>query len=124
MKIHKILMVDEDVDFRKIVELTLQAVEQWTVTSAASGREAIELATRDPPDVILLDVMMPGMDGPTTLRRLRENPATAQIPVIFVTAKVQKHEVKRYLSIGAAGVIRKPFDPLTLPDEVRRILGG
>ena len=89
---------------------------------ASSGPMALEVAEREQPDVVLLDVMMPGMDGPTTLRRLREQASTAAIPVVFVTAKVQHHEVQRYLDLGAVGVIAKPFDPMKLPDEVRAIM--
>ncbi|MHC4452851.1 MAG: response regulator, partial [Planctomycetota bacterium] len=81
-----------------------------------------ELARREQPDVILLDVMMPVLDGPATMAKLREEPATAGIPVIFLTAKVQKHEVDSYLAQGAVSVIRKPFDATSLPDEIRGIV--
>jgi CheY-like chemotaxis protein len=120
--ISKVLVVDEDPYIQRIVELTLESVGKWTVAKASSGPEAMRLAAALHPDVILLDVMMPGMDGPTTLRKLREQPDTAAIPVIFMTAKVLRQEVESYLRLGAAGVIRKPFDPLTLPEEVRRIV--
>src|SRR5438105_10372234 len=86
VNIRKVLMVDEDPDIRNIVELTLEAVAGWHVASAASGAEALVIGAREQPDLILLDVMMPGMDGPTTLARLREQAATAKIPVIFMTA--------------------------------------
>jgi CheY-like chemotaxis protein len=97
-------------------------IGRWSVVSAASGEEALELARRELPDVILLDAMMPVLDGPSTMLKLREEEATAAIPVIFLTARVQHHEVERYLSLGARGVIRKPFDATALPAEVRRIL--
>lgn len=115
-------MVDDEVDIRRIGQIALETVGGWRVVLAASGTEAIALAVRERPDVILLDVMMPGMDGPTTLDRLRAQPETADTPVIFMTAKVQHHEVERYLSLGAAGVIGKPFDPLALPQTIRTLL--
>lgn len=122
MAIHKIMMVDDEPHIRRIGELSLRGVGKWQVVLAGSGREAIELAQQEQPDVILLDVMMPGMDGPATLAGLRETPETAAIPVIFLTAKAQRHEVERYRMLGAAGVLTKPFDPMTLPDEVRAII--
>jgi CheY-like chemotaxis protein len=117
-------MVDDEPHIRRVGELALRSVGGWEVRVAASGEEAVEMANAEQPDVILLDVMMPGMDGPMTLERLRENAETAGIPVIFMTAKVQRHEVDRYLRLGARGVISKPFDPMTLPDEIRRICEG
>jgi CheY-like chemotaxis protein len=92
------------------------------VVEATNGLEAVEVARRELPTLILLDVMMPELDGPGTFARLRENPATAGIPVIFMTAKAQPHEVASYRALGAAGVIAKPFDPMTLPAEVRTIV--
>jgi CheY-like chemotaxis protein len=118
----KVLLVDDDDDIRSIGELALVEVGGMSVVLASSGAMALEVAERELPDVVLLDVMMPGMDGLTTFRRLREQPATATIPIVFVTAKVQRHEVQRYLELGAIGVIGKPFDPMTLPDELRAIL--
>ena len=97
-------------------------VGKGEVVLAASGAEGLERAASEQPDVILLDVMMPGMDGPTTLAELRAQPNTSNIPVIFITAKVEKHEVERYLALGAVGVISKPFDPLKLPREIQQIL--
>ncbi len=124
MKIEKILIVDDDEDILAVTELALCAVVKWQVILARSGREALDEARKAAPDVILLDVMMPGMDGTTTLAKLREDPATAKIPVIFLTAKVQKHDLERYQTLGALGVIRKPFDAMALPDEVRRLVGA
>ena len=123
MEIRKVMLVDDEVDIRTIGEMALESVGKWEVVAAGSGEEALELAARERPDVILLDVMMPRMDGPTTFARLREQADTAMTPVIFMTAKVQKQEVARYLDLGASGVIAKPFDPMTLPDEIRRTLG-
>lgn len=120
--IRKVMMVDDEPHIRRIGELSLKGVGKWQVVLAGSGKEALDLARREQPDVILLDVMMPGMDGPATLAELRENAETAAIPVIFLTAKAQRHEVERYRQLGAAGVLTKPFDPMTLPDDVRGIL--
>jgi CheY-like chemotaxis protein len=120
--IQKIMMVDDEPHIRRIGELSLKNVGRWQVVLAGSGKEAVDLARRERPDVILLDVMMPGMDGPATLAELREGQDTASIPVIFLTAKAQRHEVERYRALGAAGVLTKPFDPMTLPDEVRAIV--
>jgi CheY-like chemotaxis protein len=122
--VDKVLMVDDEPHVRRVAELCLARVGHWSVTLAASGGEALEVAERDRPDLILLDVMMPGMDGPMTLNALQADEALATIPVIFMTAKVQEHEIERYLALGAAGVICKPFDPLELPDQIRRILSG
>jgi CheY-like chemotaxis protein len=124
MPISRVLVVDDEPHIRRIGELALRSVGNMEVYLASSGAEAVELAAAERPDVILLDGMMPGMDGPTTLGSLRERPETAQIPVIFMTAKVRQHEVERYLRLGAAGVIAKPFDPMRLPDDVRRICEG
>ncbi|MFZ6184235.1 response regulator [Nannocystis pusilla] len=122
--IGKVLLVDDEPDIRRIGQLSLERVGRWQVAVAASGAEALAVAARERPDVILLDVMMPVDDGPTTLARLRERPDTADIPVIFMTAKVLPHELQRWRELGAAGTIPKPFDPMTLPDEVRRVLAA
>jgi CheY-like chemotaxis protein len=122
MGLTKVLLCDDEPDIRRIAEITLTRVGKLAVTLASSGAQAIDLAGRERPDVILLDVMMPDLDGPSTFERLRADPATAAIPVIFMTAKAQKHEVAAFRALGAAGVIPKPFDPMALPAEVRRIL--
>ncbi len=122
--IEKILIVDDDEDIRVVTEFAARRIGNWSVVCAANGKEALEKARSELPDVILLDVMMPDLDGPATLEKLREEASTAEIPVIFLTAKVQRHEVERYLALGACGVIRKPFDATTLPSEVRNILRG
>lgn len=121
-EIRKVLLVDDDEDIRVIGEMALTEVGGLTTVVAGSGEQAVTLADAEQPDVILLDVMMPGMDGPTTFRRLREQPSTATIPVVFVTAKIQRHEVQRYLELGAIGVIGKPFDPMGLPTELLGIV--
>ncbi len=122
MIIQSVLMVDDDPDIRKICRLSLASVGKWRVQLAADGLEALELAAKERPDVVLLDVMMPGMDGPTTLSKLREIPSMVDVPVILMTAKVQTHEVEKYLNLGALGVIAKPFDPMTLPDQIKSLV--
>jgi CheY-like chemotaxis protein len=120
--IRKVLLVDDEADIRKIASLTLKHVGGWEVVLATSGKEAIEAAVRELPDVILLDAMMPDMDGPTTFEALRADPRTAAIPVVFVTARLRDDERQRIERLGAAGVIAKPFDAMHLSDEVRRIV--
>jgi CheY-like chemotaxis protein len=122
MTIRKVLLVDDEDDIRTIGQLSLSRVGGWQTVLASSGAEAVSKAATEGPDLILLDVMMPGMDGPTTLGKLRAQEATAKTPVIFMTAKIQKQEVARYLELGAVGVIGKPFDPMTLPAEIKRLL--
>lgn len=122
MTIEKVLLVDDDPRIRKIAQISLEGVGGWKVSLVASGFEAIEAATKEKPDVILLDVMMPEMDGPTTLAKIRENKEIAEVPVIFFTAKVQKQELDSYLALGAAGIISKPFDPMKLPAEIQEIV--
>lgn len=121
MEINKVLLVDDEPDIRTIGELALREVGGWQVALAPSGAAALALVRQFEPDLILLDVMMPELDGPATLAALRDDPSSAAIPVIFMTAKVQRHEVKRYVELGALGVIAKPFDPMTLPEELRRL---
>lgn len=120
--IDKVMLVDDEGDIRVIAKLSLEKVGGWQFVAAASGYEALEKLRVDRPDVILLDVMMPELDGPSTFAALRELPEAQDIPVIFLTAKVQRKEVQRYLELGALGVIPKPFDPMTLPQEIRRIV--
>jgi two-component system OmpR family response regulator len=120
--IHKVLLVDDEEDIRTIGFWSLSRVAGWQTVLAASGAEAVEKAAAELPDLILLDVQMPGLDGPTTFGRLREHALTARIPVIFMTAKIQKQEVARYLALGAAGVVGKPFNPMTLPSEIQKQL--
>lgn len=116
----RILHVEDESDIRQIAEFALEG-EGFALTQCASGTEALARAGDLAPDLVLLDVMMPGMDGPTTLGRLREIPHLSDTPVIFMTAKVQPGEIRHFLSLGACGVIPKPFDPLTLADQVRAL---
>ena len=108
-------------DIQTVTRFALESVGGFEVSVCSSGFEALEIAPTLKPDLILLDVMMPDMDGPTTLDRLRNLPATATVPVVFMTAKVQPHEVAAYRELGAKDVIAKPFDPATLADTVRQI---
>jgi CheY-like chemotaxis protein len=118
----RILCVDDEADVCEILEISLALDPAFSVRSCESGAEAIALAADWCPDMILCDVMMPQMDGPTTLARLRESPSTADIPVVFVTARTQPAELERFKSLGVADIITKPFDPMTLPGRVRSYL--
>lgn len=117
----KIMYVDDEADIRTIVEFALEDEEDFELKICASGQEALDTIGNYRPDFVLLDVMMPGMDGPATLQRIRELPEFASSPVVFVTAKIQPHEVVYFKSIGAAEVIAKPFDPMLLAGQVRDI---
>ncbi len=119
----KVLIVDDEADIRRIAKLGLSRVGGMEVVEAANGAEALVRAKEDKPDAVLLDVMMPGLDGPSTLARLREDPATSGIPVVFLTAKAIAAELERLKVLGAAGVLTKPFDPMTLARELRAVLG-
>ncbi|GAB4177344.1 MAG: response regulator [Roseiflexaceae bacterium] len=114
-----ILFVEDDPDIQAVAQLALEAVGGFRVTVCQSGREALAIAEQANPDLILLDVMMPEMDGPGTLANLRKLATTATTPVIFMTAKVQPHEVAQFRALGTLDVIAKPFDPMTLADTIR-----
>lgn len=116
----KIVYVEDEDDIRLVGEMALN-LANWNIVSCSSGTEALEVAKSEKPDLIILDVMMPVMDGPTTLKKLRQNPQTASIPVLFMTAKVQKTEIDYYISLGAIAVISKPFDPMILAEEIKKI---
>lgn len=121
MNLERILYVEDEPDIQAVAKLALEMVGGYQVKICSSGQEALDALGGFEPDLILLDVMMPGMDGPTTLQNLRANPVTAGIPVIFLTAKVQPSEVARFQTLGALNVIAKPFDPMTLAAEIRQI---
>jgi two-component system OmpR family response regulator len=117
----RILYVEDEPDIRMVAQMALEAVGGLTVIACASGSEALAAAPSAGADLLLLDVMMPGMDGPSTLKALRALPATADTPVIFMTAKVQATEVAQYMALGALDVIHKPFDPMALSAQIGRI---
>ena len=118
----RILIVDDEPDIRRIAGLALRKLGGHDLLEAENGMEALELAADQRPDVILLDVMMPLMDGPTTLAALKQNPATSAIPVIFLTAKAIASEVERFKRLGAVAALTKPFDPMTLDRDIKAAL--
>ena len=118
-----VLVIDDDDDIREIAQLTLEVGASWRVLSASSGTAGIATARAERPDAILLDVMMPGMDGPDTFELLRRDERTRAIPVVFLTAKARPSERDRLMSLGVAGVLAKPFDPVLLPDQIADLLG-
>jgi DNA-binding response OmpR family regulator len=120
----KILLVEDDPDIRVVVKSALEMIGGLEVRACASGMEALSAVVEFAPQLAVLDVMMPELDGPGLLARLRELPATAALPVIFLTAKTAGQETERLLALGAAGVLTKPFDPLTLHERVKAIWDG
>ncbi|HZS08250.1 MAG TPA: response regulator [Blastocatellia bacterium] len=120
----KILIIDDEDDIRLISRMSLSRIGGMEVIDASNGADGVRKAEAEMPDAILLDVMMPSMDGPTTLSALRANQATAAIPVIFLTAKAMASEVERLRALDVAGVLTKPFDPRTLSEQVRQALTG
>ena len=118
----RVLIVDDDAMLREVAGVALEVVGGWEVVTAGSGGEAQVVAVDQQPDAILLDVMRPGMDGPSTVARLRANPVTAHIPIIFLTAKVRSTP-DAWPELELAGVIPKPFDPMTLPTQISVLLG-
>ena len=123
MTTRRILIIDDEYDIRAVAQLTLKTVAGWDVSIAASGAEGLRQAADEQPEVILLDVMMPDMDGIETFRALQANPATQSIPVILMTAKVQAEEQRQFTEIGVAGIIPKPFKAMKLPDQIAKTLG-
>ena len=114
MGLERILCVEDEADIQAVTRLALEMIGGYQVMICGSGQEALEKAGGFAPDLILLDVMMPEMDGPTTLRHLRANPVTSGIPVVFLTAKAQASEIAHFRSLGALDVVSKPYDPLNL----------
>lgn len=123
MTSRRILVVDDDADIRAVAQLALKKVGGWEVAIAASGSEGIASAIANPPDAILLDVMMPDLDGLSVYKALQANPATQVIPVILLTAKVQASEQRQFAELGVAAVITKPFKARQLPEQIATILG-
>ncbi|HYH10268.1 MAG TPA: response regulator [Thermoanaerobaculia bacterium] len=122
MGVRRILVVDDEDDVREVTSMSLRLVDGWYVRTCSCGEEAIRAAAEELPDAIVLDVMMPGLDGPGTLEALRSDARTRTIPVIFLTAKAQPAEKRMLSDLSARGVIAKPFDPITLPNEIAELL--
>ncbi len=118
----KILIIDDEDDVRDIASMCLGLLDGEQVLTAPGGAEGLELASLHKPDVILLDLMMPVMDGAETMRRLRANPETERIPVIFLTVKNMPSEVDRLMELGALAVMRKPFEPTTLGSQINELV--
>lgn len=120
-QLNTIMLVEDEPDIQMVARLALETLGSLKVHVCSSGKEALEQAPKIMPDLIMLDVMMPGMDGLTTLKLLRENQTTNKIPIIFMTAKAQVNEMKNYIDSGALGAISKPFDPMKLVDSILEI---
>lgn len=118
----KVLIIDDEDDIRSVAALSLGILGGVDVVEADCGRDGISKAASEQPDVILLDMMMPEMDGPATLAALRDNSDTNMIPVIFLTARAMTNEVEKLKQMGAKGILTKPFDPTALANQVRAIL--
>jgi CheY-like chemotaxis protein len=117
-----ILVIDDDDAIREVAQLSLEMGSGWNVVTASSGADGVQRAKEARPDAILLDVMMPGMDGPSTLERMRTEPELKAIPVIFLTAKARPSERERLAGFDVAGVLAKPFDPIDLPIQIMQLL--
>jgi CheY-like chemotaxis protein len=122
MTTKRILVIDDEDGIREIIQICLEAAAGWDVLTAASGSEGLAMAQTSQPDAILLDVMMPDMDGPTTFRYLQANMVTQHIPTILLTAKAKISEQKQFIDLGVTGVITKPFKAQDLVDQIRDIL--
>lgn len=122
-QIRRILIIDDEADIREVTALTLETVAGWQVIAAHSGAQGIHCAVVEQPDAILLDVMMPDIDGPSTFAILKKNGNTSHIPVVLLTAKVQEADRRVLGQLGAAAVLAKPFDPLKLADQISGALG-
>ncbi|MEL7351683.1 MAG: response regulator [Cyanobacteria bacterium P01_A01_bin.116] len=118
----RILIVDDDADIREATQLCLEIMGEWEVLKASNGPDGIAIARSEQPDAILLDMMLPGMDGLTILQRLREYVETQKIPIIILTAKAQSSEKKTFQDLKVASVITKPYDPLTISDQITSAL--
>jgi CheY-like chemotaxis protein len=117
-----ILIIDDEESIQTVVQCGLELSSSWIVITASSGAEGILLAQENQPDLILLDAMMPDMDGLATFRELQQNPKTRSIPVIFLTAKAQASEKRLFHDTGANGIITKPFNALELADQITKVL--
>lgn len=122
MQLKRLLIVDDEESIQKVVRLSLKMEASWDTITASSGPECIRQAEIHQPDAILLDVMMPEIDGIATFEALHDNPKTQSIPVILLTAKTQTAEKRLFQKLGVAGVITKPFNPLTLASQIAKLL--
>ena len=122
MEIRKVLLAEDEEDIRKVAQISLQFRGGWEVSLASDGEDCLAKAAQERPDLILLDCMMPKMDGYETCRRLKKDPELRQIPVIFLTARAQETEIRKGLALGAVGYLIKPFNPMSLAAEIREIL--
>ena len=123
MNVKRILLIDDEEDIRTLAAFCLELETGWKMITASNGREGIAIAEAEQPDAILLDAMMPELDGLQTLEKLQNNRKTKHIPTIFITAKVQASDRRRFYAAGAKGVINKPFDSLTLASQIAGFLG-
>ncbi len=119
--LNKIIVIEDEVDILTIIKYALERIGHYTVEYCNSGAKALQQIENFVPDLILMDIMMPEVDGLTVLKNIREKTPLAHIPIIFMTARSQPDEIKNYIKAGAIGVITKPFDPLTLPEKIRTI---
>ncbi len=118
----RILIIDDEDDIREVASLSLEATAGWKILTANSGAQGIQIAVDEQPDAILMDVMMPGVDGPTTFREMQQLPSISHIPVLLLTAKVQGVDKRRFADLGVTAVLFKPFDPLTLANQITEAL--
>ncbi|MBP1853551.1 response regulator [Rhizobium halophytocola] len=119
--LHRIILIDDEPDILEIASLCLETVGKIRVSARSSARGIVEFIDRIRPDLILLDVMMPEIDGPTALTHMRADPRFDHIPIVFMTARIQPEEVREYIEMGAIGVVGKPFDPMGISDELKRL---
>lgn len=119
----RILIIDDAEDIREVAQVSLEVIGGWEVLTASSGREGVAKALAQQPDAILLDVMMPDQDGPTTFLQLQANSATQHIPVILLTAKALASDRRMFADLGVVSVIAKPFEPMFLASQVAQVLG-
>ena len=119
----RVLIIDDEDDIRAVAAASLESVAGWQVCTSTSASDGIVAAQREQPDAILMDVMMPSMDGPTTFREVQKHESIAHIPLILLTAKVQGVDQRRFAGLGVAGVLLKPFDPMTLAEQMSATLG-
>jgi two-component system OmpR family response regulator len=123
-ELKKVMLVEDDDDIRTVAGMALEMVGGLTVRACGSGEEALAAVAEFAPQLVVLDVMMPGMNGPEVLVRLRAQDATADIPVVFLTAKAHREEVERLRALGVLDVVAKPFDPMTLADTIKALWAG